>query len=113
MLIPNNLDQAITETINMISRENLLSSYYELDEKSFIGQTHHWIGQWIRNNWGFWKQKGELFDHLISIGLFHPDDMSGLILRMTYSRMHNEQFDVNGYVEETKKYWLNLELELE
>ena len=39
---------------------------------------HMGIGMWIRNNWGLWAG-GELQDHFKELGLFHADDMSGMI----------------------------------
>lgn len=113
MIVPNNLEQAITETLNILSDNNLLISSFDQEETDFICDMHHGLGRWMRNNWGFWKQEGQLFDYLVSIGLIHPDDMSGLILRMTHRKMQNDSFDVKKYVEDRKKYWLNLELELE
>jgi hypothetical protein len=40
---------------------------------------HHGIGQWIRNNWGLWGGS-RLQRYFFSIGVFHPDEMSGTIL---------------------------------
>lgn len=37
---------------------------------------HHTTGMKIRNSYGFWKKDTELYKHLLSLGISHPDEMS-------------------------------------
>jgi hypothetical protein len=66
---------------------------------------HHGIGRTIRNEWGFWKKEGPLYNSLVELGLEHPDDMSGLILQTLHNKLLGKPLNVKGQVAEYNKYW--------
>ena len=62
------------------------------------------LGMWIRNNWGLWKRK-KLADYFNTIGVYHPDDMSGIILTSYYRELNGENWKVDNQVENYKLFW--------
>lgn len=49
-----------------------------LTEDEFSGKFHFGFGMWLRNNWDLWKGS-RLSKYFNSIGVYHPDDMTGII----------------------------------
>lgn len=103
-VIPKTLEEAINLLIgwNIVQKAEILS----LDEDEFLGISHHQQGRWIRNNWKFWaEEKSDLKDWFNSIGITHPDDMSGIILTSFYRTLKGEPINLDIQVEGYKKYW--------
>lgn len=78
-----------------------IKDFIEAPESKALGVSHMSIGMWIRNNWGLWKEDSPLAMWFISHGIFHADDMSGVILT-SYHR-HKNGLDVK-FDEQVKKY---------
>lgn len=62
-------------------------------------------GMNMRNNWHMWDKKSPLSIYFNSVGIVHPDDMYGTIMKALKCRVRNEPFDLNERVEFYKKYW--------
>jgi 6-phosphogluconolactonase (cycloisomerase 2 family) len=80
--IPRDLEEAVLALDKLISEEGK----YELckmGEDEFLAATHLGIGMYLRNEWGLWKNS-ELRKYFRRRGIFHPDDMSGEILKSYY-----------------------------
>ena len=80
--IPRDLEEAVLALDKLISEEEK----YELckmGEDEFLAATHLGIGMYLRNEWGLWKNS-ELRKYFRRRGIFHPDDMSGEILKSYY-----------------------------
>ena len=58
----------------------------------------------MRNNWGLWKGS-RLSEYFHKMGVFHPDDMSGIILTSYYRRLRNEPLQVDAQVKYCQDYW--------
>lgn len=67
-------------------------------------ELHHSLGRWIRNNWGLWSDS-ELKEYFKNLGLSHPDDMSGLILKSFYRHLNNLPLEIEAQVQSYKDYW--------
>lgn len=82
-------------------------------EKDFINvcsmkqmaQYHLGAGMWMRNNWGFWKQEGLLYNFFKDLGLFHADDMSGILLECYWKRAHKVPYDLQAQAKYYQDYW--------
>jgi len=48
-------------------------------EEEFTAQAHFGLGLWMRNQWGLWRG-GPLTKYFCQLGVYHPDDMSSIIL---------------------------------
>lgn len=71
-----------------------------------IGLSHHGIGQWIRNNFGLWKDKSILREWFLdNYMLDHPDDISTLILVYFHKKKNGVDTDLSFYVNKYHKHW--------
>ncbi len=100
--IPKTLEEAFEY---MKQFDEGLADFQMASENNAMGMSHHCTGTWIRNNWGFWSRTGELYNYLRDLGLHHPDDMSGLILRSFHRHLNNRALNITAQVDEYKKYW--------
>lgn len=102
MEIPKNLEECYLELEKLQDIEEWLA---ELEDTA-MAQAHHGIGMWIRNNWGLWKEEGELYQWFKENEINHPDDMSNIILTSFYR--YKNKLDINLYeqFESTIEYYL-------
>lgn len=99
--IPMDLDDAMDEldrTINAKDQERIRTS----KEESVM--YHHGFGTGLRNGWGLWGGS-RLAQWFNEKGIFHPDDMSGIILDAWFCRLRGKPFDLEGKVRGYKEYW--------
>lgn len=80
--IPRDLEEAVLALDKLISEEEK-PELRKMGEDEFLAATHLGIGMYLRNEWGLWK-KSELSEYFRRRGIFHPDDMSGEILKSYY-----------------------------
>jgi hypothetical protein len=99
---PKNLDEAILQ-LTKIHDDSTKNAIKLMTENEFLSRAHMSLGMWIRNNWRLWKG-GELADYFHSIGIFHPDDMSGIILTSYHRTLNNKDIDLNGQVRQYQAY---------
>jgi len=65
---------------------------------------HFGLGMWMRNQWGLWRAS-RLAQHFNRMGIYHPDDMSGIVLTSFWRRLHNRPIDLLAQVHMYQKYW--------
>lgn len=65
---------------------------------------HHGYGTSLRNNWELWD-KSRLAKWFNSIGIFHADDMSGIILDAWFCRVRGQPFDLGAKVKWYQDFW--------
>lgn len=84
--IPKDIDEAIDTLDTILSAED---KQYLTDSTStmrgFVAATHFGLGMWMRNNWGLWGGS-RLQRYFRDRQVFHPDDMSGEILKAYYKK---------------------------
>ena len=99
--IPETLAEAVNEVINRIAPE-------ELEEFKFgkftLPQLHMSFGMWLRNNWGLWSGS-KLRDVFFDLGIYHADDMSGIILDAAQNKLEGKDFNLTEQVNHYRKYW--------
>ena len=95
--IPQTIDAAILEILMVPDIENLK---YE-DPAAF----HHSTGRWMRNRWSLWDRESVLHKEFNAIGIFHPDDMSGIILETAHRIINGIPSDIAWQVRYCKAYW--------
>lgn len=76
---PKNLDETIIQ-LDRVFHDTIKAQIYDMSENEFLSNSHMSTGMWIRNNWGLWKGK-ELAKYFNKLEIYHPDDMSSIILR--------------------------------
>ena len=100
---PVNLDEAVLQ-LEKIHHDTTKQKIIAMTEDQFIAGSHMGLGMWIRNNWGLWKG-GELSKYFNSIGIYHPDDMSGIILTSYYRHLHGQYRELEKQVKYYQDYW--------
>ncbi len=101
--IPKDLDACIERLKKMISEEEI-AEIKEMTEDDFVGATHHGLGTSLRNGWGLWTGS-ELAQYFGRMGLWHADDISGLILRSFHRHLKGKPLDVEGQVAQYRAFW--------
>lgn len=66
---------------------------------------HHSVGRQIRNSWELWSPASELHKDFNRIGIFHPDNMSGILFETAHRILNGKSVDLSGQVQHYKKYW--------
>lgn len=103
ILVPATLEAAFVELDRMFDTAQK-RQIRELSEDELRGRLHMSFGMWMRNNWGLWSGSALQRD-LISRGLQHPDDMSGLILTTYRRRLRGEPLNIEAEVRRYAEYW--------
>lgn len=102
--IPVNLEDSFSYFECNWSKEDL-ETFKNKEEKSATISLHRGYGMNIRNSWGFWKRKGKLVEFLNGKGIYHPDDMSGVIFTSFHRKLNNKSIDLDKQAEYYKNYW--------
>jgi len=101
--LPKDLD----ESINYFD-----TKWTKLEKDEFIKDSlknaHFSIGMWIRNNWIYGKRDTLLVKYFNQNGIFHPDDMSSIILTSYYRKLTNYPIELDKQIDVYKKYWANI-----
>lgn len=112
--IPETLDEAIE--ILMDSNKDYIDDIKKMSEDNFLGATHHTAGQFVRNTWFLWWHEGhehkkwpntkpklnQLFNDL---GIFHADDMSGIIFTSFYRTINGLDIKLTEQIKHYQDYW--------
>lgn len=101
---PQNIEDAITYFEKKWSKKEK-ERFRQKGEKEAVVKLHFSTGMWIRNNWIRNDKDTSLVYFFISLGVYHPDDMSSVILRSLHRRLNNKDINMEGQVESIKKYW--------
>ena len=100
--IPENLEDSFKELDSMLSPD-LIDELKNCTKKQMI-RHHFGLGRWMRNNWGLWS-KSRLTRYFNNLGVYHADDMSGIILN-SYKRYLNKQpIQLDEQIEYYKRFW--------
>lgn len=75
-----------------------------LPDGEFSVIVHHSFGTYLRNSWGLWKNS-KLAHYFYERGIFHPDDMSNIILTSYQRRVKEEPIDLDEQIRQHKEYW--------
>ena len=101
-VVPGGLDEAILELRRMISPE--LLELMRVDEEDGMNRFHHGLGTWLRNNWGLWHGS-ELARRFHEMGIFHADDMSGILLDSLWRDLNQQPRRLDLQVARDRESW--------
>lgn len=102
------------------SPENLEECFAALDEVSsdsdrryFKSQKkgdasacfHHTLGRSLRNGWNLWDESAPLHKYFLNSGIFHADDMSGIIIDSYHRYLNGKDIDLDGQIKFYKDFW--------
>ena len=75
-------------------------------EEEWMSETHHALGQWLRNNWGLWALgDSEIVNWFGAIGIKHADDMSGIILKMLWRDLNGQPRDLDKEIAQIRSFY--------
>lgn len=100
---PKNLNEAVAQLHKMYD-DSAKQKLRSMTEREFMVNTHFGLGMWIRNNWGLWRGQ-TLADYFNSIGIFHPDDMSAIILKSFHRDLNGKNWEVDDQIKSYQEYW--------
>lgn len=106
--VPKNLEEALMK-IDFNLTDSLKLKIKKKSENEFLTDTHFGFGLGLRNGWKLWKGS-ELSKYFNKIGIFHPDDMSSIILTSYYRKVNGIDIKLDEQVNYYKKYWKGAEL---
>jgi hypothetical protein len=101
--IPRNLEEAwaaLEKDLTVEDRQRLKT----ISEDELIGTTF-FGSMGIRNDWGLWRGS-RLAKYFNDLGIYHPDDMSGIILRTFWCHINNKPIRLEERIAYYKEYWL-------
>jgi hypothetical protein len=97
--IPKDLDEALTKLDSLLP-----ACFVAAFLKQGPNHYHLSVGLWLRNNWGLWHGS-RLAKHFNAMGIYHPDDMSGIILTSYYRHLRRQPLRVEEQVDLYQTYW--------
>lgn len=100
--IPKNLDECFVELKKIFSKDEL-AEIKDSKEEDMI-KFHFGLGMWIRNNW-IRETDSPLKKYFNEMGIFHPDDMSGIIFTSFHRHLHNKEIKLEEQIQYYKDYW--------
>lgn len=103
---PKTLDEALLQLDKWFS-DSTKQNIKSMAENDFIARSHFGLGMGIRNDWGLWKGH-ELAKYFNGIGITHPDDMSGIILRSYHRKLNGLELRVKEQVDEINQFYKNM-----
>jgi len=111
--IPKNLNDALIYLECEWSQEDK-NEFKNKDEQDAVTQLHFGTGLSIRNSWGLWAEKENSFKRYFKrLGIFHPDDISSIILTSFHRKLNGKDIDLNEQVKYYKEYWERVRIENE
>ena len=105
--IPKDIEGCIVLLDSMLD-DSTKMEIKEMSKSSFSAEAHLGLGLWIRNNWGLWKG-GSLATYFNELGVYHPDEISGIILNCYYNHLKDLDIDLKGEVEKDRLFGLMME----
>jgi hypothetical protein len=119
---PETLEESFTWLDKFLQDKDF---FKETPEEEMMGIAHHGLGRWLRNKWNLWwsedfaKQSIEENDSLYpqvkpslnlyfeSIGINHPDDMSGIVLVSYHRHLNGTPIELEKQVKKTINFYKN------
>ena len=81
------------------------TKYKEKEEEIAVSELHFGTGRAIRNDWGLWNNKSRLSQFFIQLGIFHPNDISSIMLTSWLRQLNGKKIELKNQIEHYKVYW--------
>ena len=92
MSVPQTLEDAVDRIVGFAGAVQ----WKALDEDEASAAVHHALGRSCRNDWGLWDKNSVLHRYLSeAYGLWHADDMSGLIFTCAHRQLNGRPWEVD------------------
>ena len=80
----------------------------EMAKEENMVHHHFGLGTWLRNNLGLWEDS-KLSRYFNSLGITHPDDMTGIILSGYHCYLKKINYDLQADIKHYQQYWKDLQ----
>lgn len=108
--IPKNLSECFTALDNIfLESQEDLEWFKASQEDEAVSGFHSGLGRILRNEWGLWSKDSELYTVLNDMGLWHADDMYGLIMTSYYRKLHGKELNLKEQIQQFINYWKDYE----
>ena len=101
--IPKNVDEALFHLSFTWSKDQQMAFKNKPEEKA-VAEQYFFAGLDMRNNWRLWSGS-RLADYFKANGVYHPDDMSTVILRSFHRNLNRKEIDLEGQLQYHREYW--------
>jgi len=101
--IPKDLEDCFRQ-IDSFWNDSTKQMVKDWSEAEFSGKVHMGFGMWMRNNWQLWGGS-RLSKYFNDKGIYHPDDMSGIILNSYHRHLNNFEIKLEEQIQFYKDYW--------
>ena len=101
--IPKDLEDCFAQ-INSFWNDTTKTKVKNWTESEFSANAHFGFGMWMRNNWQLWGGS-RLSKYFNDLGIYHPDDMSGIILDSYHRYLNNKDIKLEEQIEHYQDYW--------
>lgn len=105
--LPCNLDECLDQLRTLVEPRQL-AEFARMPEDEAVVAGHHSLGRWLRNRWGLWSES-DLKSWFVARGIWHADDMSGIIMTSLHRALNGRPVDFDAQVQFFKEYWENQE----
>lgn len=102
VLAPPDLDSCLVTLEHELSTE--LQAEMKAGTETDMIRYHFSTGMWMRNEWGLWSGS-RLSRWFNDRGIFHPDDMSGIILTSFWRHLNDQPIGLERQIAEYQRYW--------
>lgn len=102
---PKSIEEAISYFLTNWTAEQK-NQFKNEKEDAAVAELHLSVGMFIRNNWIRHGSGNEcLISEFKKLGIFAPDDMSGIILRSVHRKLNNLPIDIEAQVKRYIIFW--------
>lgn len=101
--IPKDLKDCFKK-IDSFWNDSTKATVKQWTEDEFIVKAHFGFGMWMRNNWQLWGGS-RLSKYFNNMGIFHPDDMSGIILTSYHRYLIGIDLNLEEQIKYYQDYW--------
>jgi hypothetical protein len=98
------IPEDLNEAIEILTNDENIKFVRECTEDEFLGSTHHGFGTELRNSWGLWTGS-VLAKWFNEKGIYHADDMSGIILASFHRSANSVPIDLAGQIKHYRDFW--------
>ena len=102
--VPRNLTGAVTAVERLVCADDK-EAFLEWTETGFSARTHHNLGRRLRNRGELWNEQSRLYKWFRRKGIWHADDMSGIILTSYYRKLHSLPIKLDEQIKDYVDYW--------
>lgn len=102
--IPKDIDDCFVQLDSFWS-DSIKNEVRDQNEEDFTASVHLGIGRWIRNNWGLWGKGSRLSKYFNNKGIYHPDDISAIILTSYHRYLTGNSIDLEEQINYYIDYW--------